>query len=112
MSYNEALDDENKYHLSVNNGRVSITRYGDEWLENPEGSKAWIAAADTIEQLRKTAEAHMKVLEVKYRDMHKLIQNEDPESFNDVAKKLAKSYGWSEDFALGVVSQVFSKLVE
>jgi len=52
MSYDEALDDEHKYRVKVTDGRVEITRYGDEWLTNPEGSNAWIAAADQLEKLR------------------------------------------------------------
>ncbi len=49
--YSEPIDE--KYHLSVNEGVVEITRNGEEWLVNPEGAKAWISVADELEKLRK-----------------------------------------------------------
>lgn len=48
--YDIKLDE--KYHLRVEkNGEVRILRYGKDWLNNPEGSNAWISAADVIETL-------------------------------------------------------------
>ena len=42
-----------KYVATVENGRVSIARYGDPaWLVNPPGAKAWIAAIHEIDELR------------------------------------------------------------
>lgn len=47
--YDVKLDE--KYRIVVKDGRVEILRYGEPWLVNPEGAKAWISAADTIEIL-------------------------------------------------------------
>lgn len=47
--YDVKLDE--KYRVIVKDGRVEILRSGEAWLVNPEGSKAWISAVDTIEIL-------------------------------------------------------------
>lgn len=47
--YDVKLDE--KYRVVVKDGRVEILRHDEPWLINPEGSKAWISAVDTIEIL-------------------------------------------------------------
>lgn len=50
MDYNEKIDE--KYGVKVSEGRVEVTRNGEEWLVNPEGAKAWISVADRLEKAR------------------------------------------------------------
>lgn len=44
------IDD--KYTYVYDEGRVEIMRHGRNWLTDPTGPKAWIAAAGEIERLR------------------------------------------------------------
>lgn len=41
-----------KYTYTFDEGRVSLQRHGDPWLQDPPGAKAWIAAAEEILRLR------------------------------------------------------------
>lgn len=42
-----------KYSYVYDNGRVEIRRNGLPWLENPEAAKAWISAANELDELRR-----------------------------------------------------------
>lgn len=88
MSYDRHLDDENKYRVKVDNGKVKITRYGEEWLTNPEGSNAWIAVADQLEKLREENE-ELKQLRTLAEDAVKILRELRP-SAN--AQPFTKSY--------------------
>jgi len=48
----EQVKIDDKYTYEYDNGRVRILRHGQDWLTDPQGAKAWIAAAGVIEELR------------------------------------------------------------
>ena len=56
MAEQVSIDD--KYAYRFESGRVTLLRHGEVWIENPEASKAWIAAAEEINHLR----AHVRAL--------------------------------------------------
>lgn len=51
MNNQVKIDEEYTYNYSE--GHVDILRHGQDWLCNPIGNQAWIAAANEIEELRK-----------------------------------------------------------
>lgn len=51
-----------KYTYVFDAGNVFLLRHGENWIKNPEASKAWIAAGCEIEQLRKDKVALEKEL--------------------------------------------------
>lgn len=86
MSYNEPIDE--KYTILVNDGNVKITRYGDEWLENPQGSKAWISVADQLETIRKERE---------YEPEGELAGKDLEDATKQITEHLAAVWGWLPD---------------
>lgn len=86
MDYNVALDDERKYRLQLERGEVRVLRYGTPWLKNPEGSKAWIAAADRIEELENRAPR-----------AHDLEADELQALAEPLRAQLVKAWGWPDD---------------
>lgn len=86
MTYNETIDE--KYSIEVNeNGRVKINRYGENWLENPEGAKAWIAVADLLETQRELFDSEGSPLTVDQLN----------ETASMIAHRLTEAWGWLPD---------------
>lgn len=50
MAEQVSIDD--KYACRFEGGKVTLLRHGEIWIEDPEASKAWIAAAEEIRHLR------------------------------------------------------------
>jgi hypothetical protein len=118
MSYSEALDDERKYHLNVaTNGGVSITRHGQDWIENPEGANAWIAAADQLETLRQEnkrlqelVQQHDRNIYLVLEDRKRVASKPDEATFTKLAVAIAEDHGLSIPVAVNVLRNLFDKL--
>lgn len=47
-----SIDTDGKYAVAVaDTGRVSLLRYGQQWIDDPDGAEAWLAAAVRIAEL-------------------------------------------------------------